>query len=70
MNNDMNFNPNIQEAKSRLPLPKLMAELGYGDRAKSNARCPFHSDQNPSFGIFQKDGQWFWNLALDTSPRN
>src|SRR5436190_2182821 len=60
MNNDMNPHSNIEEAKSRLPLPKLMQELGYGDCAKSSARCMFHDDKNPSFGIFQKDGQWFW----------
>jgi len=50
---DMNPNSNIEEAKSRLPLPKLMAELDYGDRAKSSARCMFHDDHSPSFGIYQ-----------------
>ena len=60
MNSDMNSNSNIEEAKSRLPLPKLMQELGYGERAKSNARCMFHDDKNPSFGIFQRNAQWFW----------
>src|SRR5690349_8550124 len=57
---NMKSNSNVQEAKSRLPLPKLMAELRYGDRAKSSAHCMFHDDQSPSFGIFQKDDQWFW----------
>ena len=59
-NSDMNSDSNIQEAKLRLPLPRLMQELGYGDRAKNNARCMFHDDNNPSFGTFQKEGQWFW----------
>jgi hypothetical protein len=48
----------IQEAKRRLPLKDLMTRLGFGDRAKKSARCPFHNDHNPSFGIFQIDGQW------------
>ncbi len=52
--------PDIQEAKQLLPLAALMAELGYGDRAKKSARCPFHDDHNPSFGIFEKDGHWFF----------
>ena len=51
---------NIQEARRQLPLPKLMAEMGYGDRAKKSARCPFYDDQHPSFGIFEKDGRWLW----------
>jgi hypothetical protein len=39
-----------------------MERLGYGDHAKKSARCPFpgHDDQNPSFGIFQKDGEWYF----------
>jgi hypothetical protein len=55
-------NTNIQEAKRRLPLPKLMAELGCGDHAKKTARCPFHQpENNPSFSVFEtKDGQWGW----------
>jgi hypothetical protein len=55
-----NGNNNIQEAKRLLPLPKLMAEMGYGDRAKKSARCLFHDDHNPSFSVFEKDGQWFF----------
>jgi AAA domain/CHC2 zinc finger len=52
----------IEEAKWRLPLPKVMAELGYGDSAKKSARCPFHDDKKPSFGIKQDgSGRWFWN---------
>jgi hypothetical protein len=51
----------VAEAKRLLPLPELMERLGCGDRAEHNARCPFHSpDRNPSFGIFQRDDQWFW----------
>jgi hypothetical protein len=38
-----------------------MERLGYRDHAKDSARCPFHHpDRNPSFGTFQREGQWFW----------
>jgi len=70
MNSDMNPNSNIEEAKNRLPLPKLMQELGYGDRAKSSARCMFHTDKTPSFGIFQREGQWFWKCQAGCGHGN
>lgn len=51
----------IDEAKRRLPLPDLMRELGYEEKRK-RARCPFHSDEHPSFSVFQsKNGKgWQW----------
>jgi hypothetical protein len=50
----------IQQAKARLPLPLLMEQLGLGEHAKQNARCPFHDDRNPSFSIFQIGSAWFF----------
>jgi hypothetical protein len=50
----------IGEAKSKLPLPLLMRELGLSDHAKKSARCPFHEDRRNSFSVWQKDGVWFW----------
>jgi hypothetical protein len=37
-----------------------MEELGLGEHAKKNARCPFHEDRNPSFSVFQSEGGWFF----------
>jgi hypothetical protein len=37
-----------------------MQQLGLGEHAKKNARCPFHDDRNPSFSVFQINGDWFW----------
>src|SRR3954463_3273719 len=39
-------------AKQRLPLSALMAQLGFGDRAKKSARCPFHDDSAASFSLY------------------
>src|SRR6202035_2787095 len=50
----------IQQAKLRLPLPVPMQQLGFGDHAKTCAKCPFHEDANPSFSVWQKDDVWFW----------
>ena len=51
----------LQEAKSKLPLPALMALLGHGDHAKKSARCPFHKDSSASFSMFAgTDGEVHW----------
>jgi hypothetical protein len=53
----------LDQAKQRMPLPKLMRELGYNQRhIGKTALCPFHSDEHPSFSVFHskegKDWQW------------
>lgn len=50
----------IREAKRKLPLPDLMAMLGYGQAAQRQCQCPFHDDENPSFSVFQKEDRWGW----------
>jgi hypothetical protein len=37
-----------------------MVKLGKGDSAKNKALSPFRDEKNPSFGIFERDGRWFW----------
>jgi CHC2 zinc finger len=51
----------IDQAKRRLPLPDLMRELGHQEKRRT-ARCPFHSDEHPSFSVFHSsDGKgWQW----------
>jgi CHC2 zinc finger len=48
----------IDEAKRRLPLPELMRRLGHDEKhIGKTALCPFHSDEHPSFSVFEgKDG--------------
>jgi hypothetical protein len=61
MNDNNDLRGKIDEAKRRLPLPKLMAQVGLGDRAKKTAHCPFHDDEHKSFSVFQgKDGWWHY----------
>jgi hypothetical protein len=51
----------IDQAKRRIPLPELMAQVGLGDSAKKTAHCPFHDDEHKSFSVFQgKDGWWHY----------
>ncbi|HSS15467.1 MAG TPA: CHC2 zinc finger domain-containing protein [Candidatus Dormibacteraeota bacterium] len=57
----------IDKAKPRLPVPKLMRELGYGERhIGKEAVCPFHDDEHPSFSVFQSsDGKgWQWKCHV------
>jgi AAA domain/CHC2 zinc finger len=52
----------ISKAKRVLPLPDLMARLGFGDHAKKSAKCPFHDDGRNSFSVWQTNGVggWHW----------
>jgi hypothetical protein len=53
----------LDEAKQRLALPNLMRELGCNQRhIGKTALCPFHSDEHPSFSVFQSKGGkgWQW----------
>ena len=42
----MNNSLSVQNAKRQLPLPQLMAKLGFGEFAKHSCRCPFHQDES------------------------
>jgi hypothetical protein len=50
----------LAQVRNALPMPELMDKLGLAEHAKPNARCPWHDDKNPSFGIFQKEGRWWF----------
>ncbi len=56
MNQDL-----LAQAKQRLLLSALMVQLGFGDRAKKSARCPFHEDSSASFSLYiGDDGEERW----------
>jgi CHC2 zinc finger len=49
----------IDEAKRRLPLPELMRRLGHDEKhIGKTALCPFHSDEHPSFSVFEGNDGW------------
>jgi hypothetical protein len=48
----------INEAKARLPLPRLLGVLGMEAHAKKSAKCPFHEDGNASFSVYEKPKGW------------
>jgi hypothetical protein len=58
----MSLSDKIQEAKQRIPLPRILHLLGLGHLAKGDHPSPFRDGDNKHcFGIFQKtDGQWNW----------
>jgi hypothetical protein len=62
MSDHNNLRQKIEEAKWRLPLPKLLSRLGLGEHAKKEAHCPFHHpDKHKSFSVFQgNDGWWHY----------
>ena len=41
-------------------MPTLLTRIGLGEFAKSSVRSPFREDKNPSWGIFQREGKWFF----------
>ena len=51
----------IDDMKTRLPLPQLMGRLGYGEEfQKRSCRSPFRDEKKPSFGIFTHEGRWYY----------
>ena len=57
----------IDEARLGLPVPALMRRLGYDEKhIGQTALCPFHSDEHPSFSVFQsRNGKgWQWKCHV------
>ena len=53
----------IDQARQRLPVPELMRKLVYDEKhIGKTSVCPFHSDEHPSFSVFQsRNGKgWQW----------
>lgn len=57
----MDYQYRIQQAKQRLPLPKLMELHGDKWAARKSAQCPFHDDEHPSFSVYRNaQNLWKW----------
>jgi hypothetical protein len=50
----------IVHLKQVCPMPVLLKKLGLGAHAKSSCKSPLRSDDNASWGIFQRNGSWFY----------
>ena len=47
-------------------MPDLLRRIGLGKHAKSSCHSPFRSDSKPSWGIFQREGHWYFkDFATD-----
>jgi hypothetical protein len=65
---DAELRAKIDAAKPLLGLPSLMRRLGYDEKhIGKTALCPFHSDEHPSFSVFQKNGAWFHRCFVGCS---
>src|SRR5437867_13100210 len=50
----------VDALKRVCPMPALLHRMGLGEFAKNNCRSPFRRDKRPSWGIFQREGKWFF----------
>lgn len=50
----------IEELRACCPLPVLMHSMGLAKYAKASCPSPFRPDKKASWGIYQRDGRWFW----------
>lgn len=49
-----------QSLKSKCPMPILLAKLGLAAHAKRSCPSPLRPDHNPSWGIIQREGGWYF----------
>ena len=49
-----------QTLKSKCPMPVLLAKLGLAAYAKRSCPSPLRPDHNPSWGIIQREGGWYF----------
>src|SRR6185369_10592397 len=50
----------LDSLKRECPMPDLLHRMGMGEIAKNSVRSPFRSDKKPSWGIFPREGKWFF----------
>jgi hypothetical protein len=48
----------LEQLRTKCPLPVLMSQLGLGRYARPSCPSPFRADHKPSWGIFQSKGRW------------
>src|SRR5439155_23022951 len=50
----------VDALKRAYSMPVLLHRMGLGEFAKNSCRSQFRPDEKPSWGIFQRDGKWFF----------
>ena len=50
----------ISKLRACCPMPVLLARMGLRQHAKQTCRSPLRQDKKPSWGIFQREGRYFW----------
>jgi hypothetical protein len=53
-------NFDVEQLKRACPLPSLLQKIGLGEFARKSVRSPFRPDKRPSWGIFNREGKWFF----------
>lgn len=56
----LDSNNTIDGLRAQCPLPVLMTGMGMKSFIRKSCRSPFRPDTHPSWGVFQRDGRWFW----------
>ena len=54
------MNPDVDNLKRNCPMPVLLQKINLGEYAKKSVCSPFRQDKTPSWGIFQRNGKWFF----------
>ena len=49
---------NLDEAKQRVRIPELWAQLGLPGTPGKSCRCPWREDRRPSFSIYAEGMRW------------
>jgi hypothetical protein len=50
----------LTRLRQQCPMPLLLRKLGLAAHAHRSCRSPFRDDETASWGIFQRDGRWFF----------
>jgi hypothetical protein len=54
------MNIDLNQLREKCPMPVLMQRLGLERFAKPSCPSPFRNDEHASWGIFEKEGRWFF----------
>ena len=50
----------VAEAKQLISINDICLELGISSELGRSCKSPFREDRNPSFSVFERNGECFW----------